>query len=262
MEQVTSRQNALVRELRELARGRGAGDVALLDGPHVVAEALASGVELRVVVLAAGATGPDFTTLASRASAAGARIVTLPDRLFESVSPVRHPSGIVSIARVTRRTAADVLRGDAQLVLLVDRVQDPGNVGAIIRAAEACGASGVITGPGSADPLGWKALRGGMGSTFRLPVASTDSLESAIGAARSAGLRVLATAPRGGTPLASVDLRGPSAILLGGEGPGLPPEVVAEADERITIPMRPPVESLNVAIAAALVLYEALRQRT
>ena len=148
------------------------------------------------------------------------------------------------------------------MVLMLSQVQDPGNVGAIIRAAEACGATGVVAGEGTADPFGWKALRGAMGSTFRLPVASGQTLADAVASARAAGLRVFATAAREGTPLAACDLRGPSAILFGGEGAGLPQDLLDASDERLTIPMRPPVESLNVAIAAALVLYEAARQRT
>ena len=148
------------------------------------------------------------------------------------------------------------------MVLMLSQVQDPGNVGAIIRAAEACGATGVVAGEGTADPFGWKALRGAMGSTFRVPVATGHTLAEAVAAARAAGLRVFATGARDGTPLAACDLRGPSAILFGGEGAGLPQDLQDASDERLTIPMRPPVESLNVAIAAALVLYEAARQRT
>ncbi|HVL70176.1 MAG TPA: RNA methyltransferase, partial [Vicinamibacterales bacterium] len=190
-----------------------------------------------------------------------ARVVTLPPALFASVSPVQQPSGIVAIAAPRRRDPADVLAGDRPLVLLLDAVQDPGNVGAIVRVAEGCGASGVIAGPGTADPFGWKALRGAMGSTFRLPVAAAASLTDALRSVRAAGLRVVATVPRGGTPLRQTDLVQPAAILLGGEGAGIPADVIGEADEQVTIPMRPPVESLNVAIAAALVLYEARRQR-
>jgi TrmH family RNA methyltransferase len=112
----------------------------------------------------------------------------------------------------------------------------------------------------SADPFGWKALRGAMGSTFRIPVAR-QPIEDALRAARGAGVRVFATIARGGTPLPQCDLTGPAAILLGGEGGGLPASWLDAADERLTIPMRGQVESLNVAIAAALILYEASRQR-
>jgi TrmH family RNA methyltransferase len=120
----------------------------------------------------------------------------------------------------------------------------------------------VATSDASADPFGWKALRGAMGSTFRLPVAPHQDLDHAIDAARAAGIRVYATVPRGGTTLAAADLRRPCAVLLGGEGPGLPGALVGRADERLSIPMRGPVESLNVATAAALIVYEAARQRS
>jgi TrmH family RNA methyltransferase len=112
----------------------------------------------------------------------------------------------------------------------------------------------------SADPFGWKALRGAMGSTFRLPLVR-EPLDLALETARAARTRVVATIPRGGTPLPECDLRGPVAILLGGEGAGLPAAWLDAADGRLTIPMRGKVESLNVAIAAALILYEASRQR-
>ncbi len=154
-----------------------------------------------------------------------------------------------------------VLQTRPSLVLILGDVQDPGNVGAIIRAAEGCGATGVVVTTGAADPFSWKALRGGMGSTFRLPIASGQSLDAAVSHARAAGLRVMATTARGGTALPACDLRPGCAILLGGEGSGLPAAIVEASDERIMIPMQAPVESLNVAIAAALVLYEAARQR-
>jgi TrmH family RNA methyltransferase len=134
-------------------------------------------------------------------------------------------------------------------------------VGAIVRAAEGCGATGIIAGDGSADPFGWKALRGAMGSSFRLPVAAKSSLTDAVCRARGDGLRVFAATARDGSPLPECDLRGPAAILLGAEGAGLPQELIASADQCVTIPMQPPVESLNVAMAAALIVYEASRQR-
>jgi TrmH family RNA methyltransferase len=130
-----------------------------------------------------------------------------------------------------------------------------------VRAAEGCGATGIVVTTGAADPFGWKALRGAMGSTFRMPIATGHSLDAVLSAARTAGLRVIATTAVGGTPLPACELRGDCAIFLGAEGPGLPASVVAAADERLTIPMRAPVESLNVAVSAALILYEAARQR-
>lgn len=260
---VTSRQNPVVRRFREAAREGRAGDVVLLDGPHLLAEALDAGVPLEVAAFASDAAEGRFPDLARRCARSGAQVITVPASLLGAMTPVRQPSGVVALARMQPAPTADVLRARApQLVLILDRVQDPGNVGAIVRVAEGCGASGVIVGPGTADPFGWKALRGSMGSAFRMPVAVASTLPDAMAQARGAGLRLFATAPRGGTPLGQAALAPPCAILLGGEGAGLAQPVIDAADDTLTIAMRPPVESLNVSIAAALVLYEASRQRT
>ena len=138
-------------------------------------------------------------------------------------------------------------------------VQDPGNLGAIIRTAEAAGAAGVAVTGRSADPFGWKALRGAMGSTFRLPVADGGDPAAVVEAARAAGFRVLAAVPRGGPAPHEADLGGRRLLLVGGEGAGLRP-VADLADAAISVPMAPPVDSLNVAVAAGVILYEARRQ--
>ena len=266
MEHISSRQNPLVKRVRELARGRAAGDdgvvEVLLDGPHLLEEAWRSNVEISLAMVASDAADGRFADLASRAAAHGARVVTVPPSMLEAVSPVHAPSGIVAIARVPRAAMPDVLREKPPLLLVLDGVQDPGNVGAIIRAAEGCGATGVIAGPGCADPFSWKAVRGTMGSIFRLPVITVAEWTSVLQTLRHEQVRLIATVPRGGTPLTSADLDAPAAILLGGEGAGLSRQALDAADERLSIEMRGPVESLNVAVTAALILYEASRQRS
>ncbi|HYM25415.1 MAG TPA: RNA methyltransferase [Vicinamibacterales bacterium] len=139
-------------------------------------------------------------------------------------------------------------------------VQDPGNVGAIIRVAEAAGGTGVVAGTMSADPLSWKAIRASMGSALRLPLGRDTG--AAINAARAQGCRIVALAPRGGRSLFELDLRKPTAIVIGGEGAGIPIGLLDDADDCATIPMRSPVESLNAAVTAAIALYEAHRQRS
>jgi TrmH family RNA methyltransferase len=261
VEQVTSRGNALVRRFREAGREGRLGDAALLDGVHLVNEALTSGTELLVVAFSADAAEKE-ADLARRCVAAGARVIGVPNALAASMSPVRQPSGVTALARVAAaELSAAIAARPPQLVVLLDAVQDPGNVGAIVRAAEAMGATAVIAGPGTAEPFGWKALRGSMGSAFRLPIASVDDLQPAVTQMRRAGIRVFAAVPRGGTSLHDASLDGPCAILVGGEGAGLSPALTAHADERLTIDMHARVESLNVSVAAALVLYEASRQR-
>jgi RNA methyltransferase, TrmH family len=259
VETITSRQNPIVRRFR--AAADGAGDSLLLDGAHLIKEALDASVPIELVAMDESARS-DVTIVAHRAESAGARVVSVPSKVLSAMSPVRQPSGIVAIARRQEKSLAEALAGAPQMVLMLDQVQDPGNVGAIVRTAEACGATGVITGHGTADPMGWKALRGSMGSIFRLPVAVRHSLPDAVGAARALGIEILAAVPRDGVLLAECDLRRPVAVLLGGEGTGLPDSLLALGAARVTIPMRRPVESLNVATAAALIAYEAQRQRT
>jgi TrmH family RNA methyltransferase len=233
----------------------------LLDGAHLLEEALDSGIQVDVVAVHDAIGDDPAAALAGRAERGGALVVTVTDSVLKAISPVRQPSGVVSIARRRPTPLEAVMEGVPQLVLMLGNVQDPGNVGAIVRAADACGATGVVTSAGTADPFGWKALRGSMGSAFRLPVTCGHDIEAAARHAAERGLRVYAAVPRDGTPLPRCDLIRPAAVLLGGEGAGLPPGVLQAADERLTIPMRPAVESLNVATAAALVVYEAQRQR-
>jgi TrmH family RNA methyltransferase len=257
---ISSRQHPFIRQCRALARQRDAasGDI-LLDGVHLIADALSA----RVPILAAAATlavwqRGEGAVLARRLDAAGARVYEATDAVLEAASPVRAPTGIVAIGRLVGAGSQAVFAAQPALVVCAVHVQDPGNVGAIVRAGEAAGATGVITTDGSADPFGWKALRGAMGSAFRLPVSAAGDASVICAEARARAIRILATSPEGGTDLHEIDLTGPVMLLVGGEGAGLPDPIRALADAGLRIPMRPPVESLNVAVAAGIALY-ALR---
>ena len=262
MPTVTSRQNAIVARYRAAARGDDR-TLMLLDGVHLVADALAAGIALHDVVVAAGADSRDeIVELLRTLERAGIGVVRASTMVMAALSPVRSSSPVVALAARPPTDLAGVYagRGAALAVVAVD-VQDPGNLGAIVRVAEAAGAGGVVAAGASADPFGWKALRGSMGSALRLPIAHGLESQEAIADARARGCRIVATAPRDGRSIFDVDLAAATAILVGGEGPGLPATIVDQADERATIPMRVPVESLNAAVTAAVVLYEAHRQR-
>ncbi len=261
MDRISSRQNPVVKRFRELVRAGADHEHVLLDGEHLVSEAIVSRVPLELVAISERHARGRLSGLVTDLKRAGVKTLSVTDPVLAAISPVQHPSGIVGIARRQPASLDQVFHLAPQLVLLVGDVQDPGNIGAIVRTAEASGATGVVTSRGSADPFGWKALRGAMGSTFRLPVAARHDLAEVADRARRLGVRLLAAVPRGGTDLRRADLRAPCAILVGGEGPGLAPALVGTADEHLTIPMQPPVESFNVAIAAAIILYEASRQR-
>jgi TrmH family RNA methyltransferase len=257
MERISSRQNPVVKRFREVSSGDHP-DLMLLDGEHLLAEAIGSGIRIDTVAFADSAPIGELMRAAERN---GASVFSVSAQVLAAISPVREPSGVVAIAAKRHVTLDDVFAKRPALVVMLIGVQDPGNVGATIRAAEGCGATGVVCSEAAADPFSWKALRGAMGSAFRLPVVAKQPVETAIARARARGLRVVATTARDGKLLPECDLRGPVAILFGSEGRGLADTLVGAADYRMTIPMQPPVESLNVAVSAALVLYEATRQR-
>jgi len=263
MKHIASRQNPIVAVFRELARGREArSPLILLDGFHIVSEAVSAGIRMETALVSERlAASPGGASLLAALLERGVNANTATESVMRAASPVSTPAGVVAVAERRESTMAEVLRRTPQLLVASLDVQDPGNVGAIARAAEAGGATGAAFCGASADPFGWKALRGSMGSLLRLPAVASARLEEVAMAAREAGARVLAAVPHGGRSLYETDLAAPVAFLLGGEGPGLPGEAVALADDRVTIPMRPPVDSLNVAVAAALLVYEAARQR-
>ena len=260
MKRITSRQNPLVASVRAVARGSEPG--MFLDGPHLVAEAASHATIRQVLVAAEALEDVEIKALLARLLRQDIEIVSVTASVMAAVTSVSSSSTIVAVAdRIPDRD--DAIYGEPPsipLVAIACDVQDPGNIGAIIRVAEASGATGVVIAGHSADPFGPKALRGSMGSAFRVPVATSQSGD-AIRAARARGCIVQAAVAHEGRSLFEVDLTRPSAILLGSEGAGLRPALTDLADERFTIPMHPPVESLNVAVAAALVLYEARRQR-
>jgi TrmH family RNA methyltransferase len=258
---LTSRRNPIVARYRAAAKGDLEG-LLLLDGPHLVADALAANVIIEHAVVATDASdAAGISPILAQLSARAVDVAAASSSVMAAVSPLRSPSAIVAIARRPEADVRRVYASPGPLVLIVDDVQDPGNMGAIIRVAEAGGATGVLAAGVSADPFGWKALRGSMGSALRLPVDRVQDAARAVADARSNGCRVIATAPRGGRSVFEVDLRSATAVLIGGEGAGLPPALIAAADERVTIPMQAPVESLNAAVTAAIVVYEARRQR-
>jgi TrmH family RNA methyltransferase len=244
-------------------RRRKAADArVLVDGWHLLIEAQQAGLAIECAAFATDLLQARETALVAEALAAsGTEVLAVSPALMQTLSPVRTPSGIVAVARHEAASLARAFAHAPQLVLLAVDVQDPGNLGAMIRAAEAAGATGLVACGASADPFGWKALRGSMGSAFRLPVARAEA-EDALAAAAAAGLQILAAVPRVGHPLFETDLRPPTAFVLGGEGAGLALGLLEQTDGSVSIPMRAPVESLNVAVAAALLFYEALRQRS
>jgi TrmH family RNA methyltransferase len=262
---ISSRHNPLVAAFRTLADTPDpTGARLLLDGAHLVNDARSSGLHFEAVAVAASrlTSQTEEGLLAQRLVREGIDVVEASDAVFDALSPVRSPSGIVAIAARKETTAQEICgRRDAFVLAAVD-VQEPGNVGALLRAAEAGGVTGAIVCGVSANPFSWKALRGSMGSVLRLPVVAGMTTHQAMTVMRKSGVRMIASIPRGGEDPDAVDWRGTVGLLLGGEGPGLTDEAIALCDARVTIPMASGVESLNVAAAGAILVYAARRQRT
>jgi TrmH family RNA methyltransferase len=255
---ILSRHNKTVKDIRRLRRSKG--DLALLEGPHLLAEALAAGIELEIVLAT-----PSF--LATAEGAALARRLPLsplelePELLAE-LADADSPQGLLAVARLPRPgvSALPVRAGAPYLYL--DGLQDPGNLGALARVAEAAGVAGLALALGTVHPNHPRALRGSAGSLLRLPVATGVTPEALVAHLAGAAPRWAALVPRGGTDLYSTPLSGTLILALGAEGPGLSPAATALADLRLTIPLAPPVESLNAVVAAALVLFEVRRQQS
>ena len=256
---ITSRRHPLVLACRE-ARAGGDDQPLLLDGWHLLVEATRSPLDVDAVLVGADPQQADARAALDALVERGAQVTRVSADVLHAASPVRTPSGVVALARRPRPAIDRLFAPAPALIVATLDVQDPGNVGALVRSAEAAGATGLLAVGASADPLGWKALRASMGSAFRLPTARIADAAALLAAARDGGVQIVAL-EAGGVAPADLDLTRPTCLVLGGEGRGVPEAVLARSDGRLRLPMRPPVESLNVAVAGALALYAAAAQR-
>ena len=247
---------------------RGSRNHLILDGVKLIHDTHRRGAIFDAVIVSALALRNADTTLLQLVRALESdniEVVAASESVMAAVSPVRSPSNAVALMTHRPVTLEHVFSHnptESACVIAPTGVQDPGNLGAIIRAADASGANGVAVTNGSTDPYGWKALRGAMGSTFRLPVSDMGDLEQVVTMAHTYRYRVSAALPHGGRSVYDADLTGSLLLLIGNEGSGLERASYEMADEVISVPMAPSVESLNVAVAAAVLLYEVRRQRS
>jgi TrmH family RNA methyltransferase len=254
---ISSRDNAQFRQLVKLAtssRERKALGATLLDGPHLVAAYHASGQTAESLVVSESALEKPEPRRLFETAAARQRVV-LPDRLFSDIAQVASPTGI---AAVIHTPGNPPLPDQLETCLLLDELQDWGNVGSILRSAAAAGVRQVFLSPGSVFAWSPKTLRAGQGAHFFLAIHESVDL---VALARRHPGRVIATDARARQSLFGADLRGPTAWAFGNEGAGLSPALAAAATMRLRIPMPGETESLNVAAAAAICLFEQVRQQ-
>jgi TrmH family RNA methyltransferase len=257
---VESKDNARLKELRKAlaSAGRSAQGRVGIEGPHLLEEALRAGLRVSTIFVAQDAE----KLLGALPVPPDTEILRLPAKLLNSALATETPQLIAALIEPPEWTWAQILDQDQKksLVVVLAGIQDPGNLGTILRSAEAFGASGVVSLPGTVSAWNPKAVRASAGSVFRVPLLAASEREC-LEKLHEAGVNVLATTVRGAEPVDRVDMSGPVALIIGNEGNGVSDELAAKVDARITIPCPGPVESLNAAVAASVLLYEAARQR-
>jgi RNA methyltransferase, TrmH family len=259
---VQSKQNARLKQLRRaLAQpGREPGAPAGIEGPNLLAEALRAGLRLPTVFVAQGAEQLlNGVRLPTRTE-----ILALPKALLSSALATETPQPVAALVEPPDWTWAHILGkpGTASLVIVLAGLRDPGNLGTILRSAEAFGATGVISLPGTVSAWNPKAVRASAGSAFRVPLLAASE-DECLTELRKAGVRIVTTTAATTARFAdAANLSDAVALLIGNEGSGVPANLAAKADGAITIPCPGPVESLNAAVAAGVLLYEASRQRS
>ena len=262
---VQSKQNARLKELRRALSqpGRNAATLAGIEGPNLLEEALRAGLHVPWVFIAQDTQNPGSQNLLDGLPlGAETEVLLVPRELLTSVLSTETPQPVAALVHPPDWTWIHVLQQGktSPLLVILAGLQDPGNLGTILRSAEAFGAQGAISLPGTVSCWNQKALRASAGSVFRLPLVSASADECFL-RLREAGVRILTTALRGATPTDQEDLAAPVALIIGNEGNGVPDDIAARADGAVTIPCPGPVESLNASVAAGVLLYEASRQR-
>lgn len=265
LRRIEGRHNALVKELRQAftrAERTEDGNCAI-EGLRIAEEAIRSGLRFRAIFFKESVQNMAERLLPQ----IGANVDTLllPDKLFDATVPTDTPQGVAALVRLKEFSLADVLeRLQVGPIIVLAGLQDPGNLGTILRSAEAFGSAGVVLGEGTVSPFNSKVIRASAGSIFRLPVViakAAGGLEELTTKLRAQSVRLIATSSHKGTPLDQANLTAASAVFVGSEGSGLPRAVLAQADELVAIPHTQQVESLNAGVAGSIVLYEAARQR-
>jgi TrmH family RNA methyltransferase len=259
----TSKEGALLTTIRDLGRRRGRErrGLTLAEGVRLVEEALAAGIALRGAAVSPALEGtPRGKALKSALAGRDVRLVEVAPAELDALAGTEHPQGVVAVVQPRVWSLADLPVGRGSVVLVLDAVQDPGNVGAMLRTALGLGAAGVVALKGTAELTNPKVLRGSMGAAFRLPAVSADAKALLAWAGdRGVELWVAAADGRPAGPLDARSARPPIALVLGNEGAGVGAALEAAARRRVAIPLAPGVDSLNVAVAAGILLHEVTR---
>jgi TrmH family RNA methyltransferase len=259
---ITSRDNPQLKHARAVRKGKVSAQM-FIEGARLSEEAARSGVNITSVFYTSDfALDPRGKVLLAQLKDRNTETLLIPEKLLESLSDTNSPQGIVMLAEKPRSDESVMARrpGSLSLVVILHEMNNPANLGAILRTAEAAGAGGIIVTKNSADPFSPKALRGAMGASLRLPLWCGLSFSEAIVWAKENGMRIACADTNGQVSYLDIDWHAPHALVIGSEAHGLRDAEIALCDESFQIPMAEPVESLNAAVAAGIVLFEARRR--
>jgi TrmH family RNA methyltransferase len=262
-ETITSRDNSLLRHARAVRDGR-VEDVIFVEGMRLCEEALTSGLKIHAVIFSDElARKKKPAELIAKLSIVCDRLVCVTEKLLAYISYSKTPQGILLLASRPESSEERFTnkQNETPLIVVMHRITNPVNVGAIMRTSEATGATGAVATENATDPFAPKALRGAMGAAFRLPIWYRPTYAEVLAWCKQRGVKTVCADLNAQANYTELDWTGPCALILGPETSGLSPAEIAAADEAVRIPMRAPVESLNVSVAAGVLLYEAARQR-
>jgi len=259
---ITSPANERMKHARRVRDGREP-DLIFVEGERLIEECLQSDL-LLTACFHSPETGKRGQAILEELEDRGCPAFTTADAVLATISDTVNSQGLILVAERPKSTPDQILsrsKTENSLAVCLDAVQDPGNFGTIVRTAEAAGASGIIALKGSVDAFAPKTLRSAMGSAFRLPIVTDVSADQLIEKSGSAGLKIVATAAEAETSYSDLDWKQAVVLVLGNEANGISPDLLERCDQKVSIPLRSPVESLNVASAAAVILFEAARQK-
>ena len=266
---IAGRHHPLVKQVRRMARAAdiSSDGLVLIETVRLAEEALRSGAAIHKLLICSSTGGRNSTPRVRsllKKLRAGTEVCEVASEVFQGLASTETPQGILALARVPSWREQDLFPSGppllSPLVLVVAGLQDPGNLGTVLRSAEAFGVTGVILTRSTVSPCNAKVVRATAGALFRIPMLRGLTAAEAVTLLRRRRVRLFSSVVGGNKRLPDIDFSGPIAVAIGSEGAGLPPEISA-AGRRLTIPMAPVVESLNAAAAAAVILYEIARQR-
>jgi TrmH family RNA methyltransferase len=260
---ITSKENKAVRYLVSLSdpKVRKKEKAFLIEGIRMVEEALRDKLGVKQVIAAPSLTQHHGKGVLKLAEHHGVELLWISERLLDSISDSKTPQPVMAVVEMREHSEESLLAHSSGLIVIAHHLQDPGNLGTIIRTAEAVGASGVAITPHTVDAYNSKAVRGSMGSILRVPVVRIQNEHAFVETCKERGFQAAALVLNGRETPFELDLTVPTVIMLGQESSGLMAEELVGFDHRIRIPMAETIDSLNVATSATVVLYEALRQR-